>query len=179
MKVLLLDAPQAMLDERRRLDLDGRDEMWDGVLHMVPPPGGPHQRLSTDLVAVLHPLAKARGLQPMIETGLFGSGRNFRVPDQLYCRPEHVSERGAESAEFVVEIRSPGDETYDKLPYYSARGVRELLVVRPRERRAELFRSVDGELRPVADTHSEVLGVSFSSTGDALRLEWEGGTAEV
>jgi hypothetical protein len=42
MRVLLLDAPQAMFDERRRLGLDGRDEMWDGVLHVVPPPGGPH-----------------------------------------------------------------------------------------------------------------------------------------
>jgi hypothetical protein len=34
----MLDAPQAMLDERRRPGHDVRDEMWDGVLHMVPPP---------------------------------------------------------------------------------------------------------------------------------------------
>jgi hypothetical protein len=34
----MLEVPQAMLDERQRLGLDGRDEMWDGELHMVPPP---------------------------------------------------------------------------------------------------------------------------------------------
>jgi hypothetical protein len=28
-----------MLAERRRLELDERDEVWDGVLHMVPPAG--------------------------------------------------------------------------------------------------------------------------------------------
>jgi hypothetical protein len=31
MRVLMLDAPQAMLDERRRLGQDVRDEMWDGA----------------------------------------------------------------------------------------------------------------------------------------------------
>jgi hypothetical protein len=37
-RVLFIEAPQAMLDERRRLGLDRRDEMWDGVLHVVPLP---------------------------------------------------------------------------------------------------------------------------------------------
>jgi hypothetical protein len=49
MRVVMLEAPQevqAMLAERRKLGLDGRDEMRDGVLHMVPPAGGPHQRLA-------------------------------------------------------------------------------------------------------------------------------------
>lgn len=183
MKALLLPplepAAEAMLVERRRLGLDGRDEMWDGVLHVVPPPGGPHQRLSTELMVVLHPLAKARGLQPMMETGLYGSTKNFRVPDQLYCRPEQVSERGAEGAELVVEIRSPGDETYDKLSYYSARGVREMLVVHPQPGRVELFRAVDGELRPAEDTRSQVLDVTVTATDKGLRIGWEGGFAEI
>ena len=41
MRAVLLEVPEAMLDERRRLGHDGRDEMWDGVLHMVPRLGGP------------------------------------------------------------------------------------------------------------------------------------------
>jgi hypothetical protein len=45
MRAVLLEVPEAMLAERRRLELDGRDEVWNGVLHMVPPSGGPHQRL--------------------------------------------------------------------------------------------------------------------------------------
>lgn len=35
-----MEVPEAMLAERRRLGLDRRDEMWNRVLHMVPPPGG-------------------------------------------------------------------------------------------------------------------------------------------
>lgn len=178
-KVLMLDAPQSMLDERHRLGLDGRDEMWDGVLHMVPPPSGPHQRLSGDFYAALYARARALGLVPHFETGLFHVTDDFRIPDQLYCRPEHLSERGAEGAELVVEVRSPRDETYDKIPFYTSCAVREMLVIHPGEHRAELLRAVDGELRPVEDAHSQVLDVTFTATGDALRIAWEGGFAEI
>ncbi len=71
MRAVLLEVPEAMLAERCRLGLDGRDEVWNGVLHMVPPPGGPHQELSGELYLVLGPLAKHRGLRPYFETGLF------------------------------------------------------------------------------------------------------------
>lgn len=179
MKVLLLDAPQSMLDERRRLGLDGRDEMWDGVLHMVPPPGGPHQRLSTDLMLTLGSLARARGLVPHMETGLFAQARNFRVPDQLYSRSDDLSDRGVEGADLVVEIRSPGDETYDKIPFYAACGVREMLIVHPADRRFELLRLADGELRPVDDKRSEVLDLDPATVEGRLRITWAGGSAEV
>jgi hypothetical protein len=36
----MLDVPGSLLDERRRLGLDVVDEVWEGVLHMVPPPSG-------------------------------------------------------------------------------------------------------------------------------------------
>lgn len=115
-KVLILDAPQKMLDERRALGL-GRDEMWDGVLHMVPPPVAPHQRLSSRLHVVLAPPASARGLEASMDTGLFQSEIEYRVPDQMFYRPEQASQRGAEGAELVVEVRSPGDETYEKMDF--------------------------------------------------------------
>lgn len=99
MRVVMLEVPpevQTMLDERRRSGLDVRDEMWDGELHIVPPPGGPHQRLSTRLNARLFDHAEHRGLVPHMETGLFRSQDDYRVPDQLFCRPDQVSDRGAE-----------------------------------------------------------------------------------
>ena len=62
------------------------------------------------------------------------------VPDQLYARADQLSDRGAErAAVLVVEILSPGDETYDKLAWYAAGGVDEVLVVDPRSLRAEVF----------------------------------------
>ncbi len=55
---------------------------------------------------------------------------SFRVPDQAAFRPEHRSERGIEGrAELVIEVRSPGDETCQKLPFYERVGVQEILVI--------------------------------------------------
>lgn len=184
MRAVLLEVPEAMLAERRRLGLDGRDEMWNRVLHMVPPPGGPHQRLGTQLIRVLGPLAERQGLTPSYETGLFRTADDYRVPDQLYCRPEQQSERGAEGAELVVEIRSEGDETYEKIGFYAELGVREMLIVHPEGRWVELLRSVGGRLLPVtADTEgvmrSDVLEVQFAPVEGQLRIIWEDGAADV
>ncbi|GAA2539102.1 Uma2 family endonuclease [Pseudonocardia hydrocarbonoxydans] len=184
MRVVMLEAPQALLDERRRLGLDGRDEMWDGVLHVVPPAGGPHQGLSSEFFGMMFGVAKARGLVPRMETGLFRTADDYRVPDQLYCRPEHLSDRGAEGAELVVEVRSEDDETYRKLPFFAALGVREVLVLHPTPRRAELYRLVEDRLLPVqadaaGELASDVLGVRVRAVPDALRLTWDGGSADV
>ena len=184
MRVVWMEPPEALLDERRRLGLDGRDEMWDGVLHVVPPPGGPHQGLSSEFFGVVFPVAKRRGLVPRMETGLFRAADDYRVPDQVYCLPGHLSDRGAEGAELVVEVRSPDDDTYRKMPYYAALGVREVLVLHPAPRRAELYRLVEDQLLPVqadaaGELASDVLGVRIAARADVLRLTWEGGGADV
>lgn len=181
---MLLEVPEAMLAERRRLGLDGRDEMWNKVLHMVPPPGSPHQRLGSQLLLVLAPLAESHGLVPSYETGLFRADEDYRVPDQLYCRPEHQSDRGAERAELVVEIRSKGDETYEKIDFYAALGVREMLIVHPEGRWVELLRAVGDRLLPVtADAdgaaRSDVLGAQFATVDWLLRISWQDGVADV
>ena len=49
MRAVMLDVPESLLDERRRQGLDVFDEVWEGVLHMVPPPSGEHQRLELEL----------------------------------------------------------------------------------------------------------------------------------
>jgi Uma2 family endonuclease len=187
MRVVMLEAPhevQAMLDERRRLGLDGRDEMWDGVLHMVPPAGGPHQRFGTRFVMTVGPLAERRGLVPHVETGLFRTSDDYRVPDQLYSRPEHLSDRGVEGAQLVVEVRSDRDETYDKIPWYAQVGVHEMLVVHPHDRRVELFRALGGQLVPVqsgsdGELTSEVLGITLRTVDGKLEITWDGGSATV
>lgn len=180
----MLDAPQAMLDERSRLGLDGRDEMWDGVLHMVPAPGGWHQRLSSKFLIVVGPQAEHRGLIPMMETGLYRADNDWRVPDQLYCLPEQFSDRGAEGAELVVEYRSPRDETYQKMDFYAAVGVREMIVIHPDDRRVELYVREDSRLipaRPDAEGgfRSEVLGVRLVQAAGKLRVTWDGGSADI
>jgi Uma2 family endonuclease len=130
MRAVLLEVPPHLLEERRRLGVDRWDEMWEGVLHMVPPPAERHQSLGSRLVEVLGPLARRRGLKFAYEIGLFGADDDYRVPDLVAYRPAQASARGLEvAAELVVELVSPGDESREKLPWYAAQGVTEVVLI--------------------------------------------------
>lgn len=183
----MLDVPQSLLDERRRTGIDVFDEEWEGELHMVPPPSGEHQLLGGRIFAVLNTLAEARGLLAFYETGLYRVGveRDYRVPDQTYARPEQLSRRGIEGgAPLVVEIRSPGDETYAKLDWYAAQGVGEVVVIEPDTRAVELF-SLRGNRFVLVQASAEGVHIASVSVtaltvaGPLLRLSWEAGAAEV
>jgi Uma2 family endonuclease len=126
--------PQSMIAERHRLGLDKKDEMWDGVLHMNEPGSFEHQRTELRLAALLLPLADRLGLTVLVEAGVFDPARadysNYRTPDIVVVHPDAASERGVEGrAELVAEIRSPDDESFQKIRYYGRMGVRELLII--------------------------------------------------
>jgi Uma2 family endonuclease len=174
----MLDVPDSLLDERRRLGLDVFDEVWEGVLHMVPPPSDEHQRLGSELIAVFVGTAKRHGLVASYETGLFAADDDYRVPDIVVSRPEDRSRRGVDgSATLVVELRSSGDESYEKLPWYAARRVTEVLIVDPTTRRFELYRNDGGDavaVTPETDGSAslDTLGVRLVTvaTDDGPRL---------
>ncbi len=130
MRAVVLDMDERSIAERHRLGLDKRDEMWKGVLHVVPPASRRHQSIEAALLVALWPVVRGRGLLVQPETGVFAAADDYRVPD-IVVYSEHVgSERGIDGAPvLVVEIRSPGDETYDKVPWYLERGAEEVLVV--------------------------------------------------
>jgi Uma2 family endonuclease len=182
-RAVMLEVPQALLDERRAKGLDRSDEMWEGELHMVPPPSGEHQALGAELFLVLGPIAKARGLLPRYNpTGLFRPGvdDDWRVPDQQYARQELASARGIEgAASLVVEILSPHDETYRKLDWYASVGVGEVLVIEPLSRTVELFTNRDAKMVPVEPVVIACLGIRAATVEGKLRLAWEGGTADI
>jgi Uma2 family endonuclease len=187
MRGLLLEVPESLLAERRRLGIDRWDEMWEGVLHLVPPPSGWHQEFGSELFLFLGPIAKARGLKATYETGLFGSEKSYRTPDLAFSLPSQRTERGVEGgAELVIEILSPNDETYEKLPFYAAFPVREVLVLNPDTRAIELLVLQGGTYyRVAADekglVRSSVLGVAFA-TRDGPKLEVvgpQGATASI
>jgi Uma2 family endonuclease len=178
----MLEVPQALLADRLWRGADRWDEMWDGELHMVPPPSERHQDVSFRLIRVLGSIAEERGLLARFETGLFRPGveNDYRVPDQLYATPALRSERGIEgAAELVVEILSPTDETYRKLDWYASVGVGEVLVVDPETRRVELFALRGGRMGPVTPVVIECLGVTAETVDGTLRLTWDGGTADI
>lgn len=124
----------ALLERRRRLGLDGRDEMWDGVLHVNPGPHGRHHRIQQQLAVLLGRPTLVAGLIPAMGDFNIGGEDDYRVPDGGLHRPG-PDEMFYSTAALAVEIVSPGDETWQKLPFYAAHGVDEVLIVDPLERR--------------------------------------------
>ena len=153
MATMVLDPYAYELDalkERRRISgLDRLDEVWDGVLHMVPAPNYGHARLTQQLAVALDGLAREAGLEAaMGEFNLGDSIDDFRVPDGGLHRP------GAEgvwlhTAALVVEIISPGDETWQKLPFYAAHEVDEVLIIDPAEHAVHWLGLSGGEYQPI------------------------------
>ena len=168
-----------VIAERQRLGLDIRDEVWEGVYRVVPPASGEHQRIGTELLVALSPLARAAGLRWQYETGLFDPTgppeRDYCVPDLVAFRLEDGIPAGVNGrAELVIEIRSPGDDSLLKIPYYSRVGVRELVIV---ERDAKTVRrwaaGVDGlvEVPPADDGWHRLTALAVGLRGVAGRLE--------
>ena len=136
MPTLVMDPQPREIDEllerRRASGADRWDEVWEGVLHMSPPPSVEHQSLVAKLARVLGPLADAAGLETVVGVGI-GVKDDHRVPDLALLRPGYEPQWNATAA-LVVEVLSPGDDTWEKVPFYAAHGVDELLIVEPHGR---------------------------------------------
>jgi Uma2 family endonuclease len=171
--------PEVLIAERRRLGLDKQDEMWDGVLHMNLPGNTNHQRIEIRLAVCLEPLARQLGLELLLEAGLFDpavqENKSFWVPDVVVFPTAVASERGVEGrATLAIEIRSPGDESFEKIPYYSRIGVEELLII-DRDRRTvrRWVRTGDAlaEMPAGEDGWHQLAGLPVEMRGGGGRLE--------
>jgi Uma2 family endonuclease len=126
------------------------DEVWEGVRHIVPGQSFEHARICQQLAELLGPLARGAGLLPTISVFTLGeSEHDFRVPDGGLHRPGAAGV-WLSTAALVVEIASPGDETWQKLPFYAAHDVDEILIVDPAEHTAFWLGLGEGEYRPVS-----------------------------
>jgi Uma2 family endonuclease len=121
-----------LLDRRKQLGLDRADEMWDGVLHVNPTPHGRHGRVLGQLAEIFGPLGRAAGFIPIADFNL-GTKGSYRVPDGGILRPG-PDRLYYPTAALVIEIVSPDDETWAKLPFYAAHDVEEVLIVDPKQR---------------------------------------------
>jgi Uma2 family endonuclease len=152
MRTVVLDPPTAGLDEllkrRRRSGLDRLDEVWEGVLHMVPAPSGPHSTVEWQLAHLLRPLAEQAGLHAGGQFNLGEGEHDFRVPDGgLHRFPPLVT--WYSTAALVLEIVSPGDESWEKLPFYAAHDIDEVLIVDPEKHAVHWLGLDGGEYRPI------------------------------
>jgi Uma2 family endonuclease len=159
---------QALIERRRKAGADRLDEVWEGVLHMVPAPSGAHADVAQQLAELLGPLARAAGLFPtMHEFNVGESEHDFRVPDGGVHR-ERLLGVWHPTAALVVEIVSPGDETWEKLPFYAKHGVDEVLIVDPAEAAVHWLALAGGEYRAVE--HSRLIELGPAEL--AAQLDW-------
>jgi len=155
---------EAFIARRHSLGLDKFDEVWDGEYHMAPMARFSHGLLDTQMAILLEPLATAAGL---IGSGAFnlGDSTNFRVPDRGLHRAKSAAV-WLPTAAVVIEIESPDDETWDKLDFYAAHGVDEVLVVSA-ERRSVTWLVLQGERYDQAD-HSYLLGRASAALVESI-----------
>jgi hypothetical protein len=155
---------QELLERRRRIGADHHDEMWEGVYHMAPAPNAPHAFVGQELSTLLNAPARASGLYVSLEFNL-GAQDDYRVPD-LGVHRERPSGAWVATAALVVEIVSPGDESWKKLPFYAVHDVDD-----PATRKADWLALTDREYRPVE--HSELIDLSASDLVE--RIDWPPG----
>jgi hypothetical protein len=144
----------ALIARRRVLGLDLFDEVWKGEYHMAPAAHSSHGRLDHQLAVLLEPLARQSAL---LGTGPFNLGEpdDYRVPDRGFHRQEPVA-AFVPTAAIAVEIESPDDESWDKLDFYAAHGVDEVLIVTGASRTVRWL--LLGPGRYVEADHSRLLG---------------------
>ena len=170
MRTVVLGEPppelEALIARRRSLGLDIFDEVWEGDYHMNPAPPGPHSWIDQQLAELLGPQARQAGLWM---GGVFNLGvvGDFRVPDRgIHTAPP--IQTWFDTAVVVIEVESPGDESWDKLGFYASHHVDEVLIVSPEKRTVKwLLRAGAGYIDRGA---SEALGITSAELAD--QLEW-------
>jgi Uma2 family endonuclease len=170
-RTLIPDPPpvevEALLERRRRAGADRFDEVWEGVYHVVPGPSGAHAEIESQLHRLLGSPAAAVGLVVSGQFNLGESEQDFRVPDGGLHRGR-PSGTWQHTAALVFEVRSPSDETWEKLPFCAARGVDEILIVDPQERSVSWLALEGGEYRPLERSGLIALGAGELSD----RIDW-------
>jgi hypothetical protein len=106
-------------------------------------------------------------LIPTIAHFNIGSPDDYRVPDGGLHRTRTWGTY-APSAALILEIVSPGDETWNKLPFYAAHQVDELLIVDPQKPTVDWLALEHDEYQPI--DHSRLIAVS--SVDLAEQIDW-------
>ena len=127
---------------RERTGADRFDEMWEGVLHMPPSPSFHHQSHASHILNFFVEVWCPRvGGAAVMQVNVSTNDRwdqDYRIPDVSVMLPERVPQGEVMFVRpnVVFEVRSPGDETYDKLPFYAAIGGEAVVVVVERDTKA-------------------------------------------
>jgi Uma2 family endonuclease len=176
---LLIDS---FIRDRQQRGIDGPDETWEGVYTVPPLPNNAHQHQVMFLAGSLYQVITAEG-RGIVLAGANVSNRReaweqrFRGPDVVVVlkggKAVDCGTHWMGGPDFLIEVQSPGDQTEEKIPFYSELGVRELLIFHRDTRQLRLFRNDDEELVLVGSTPfrdgkwlvSEVVPLAFRRKG--------------
>ena len=162
---------------------------------MPPAPNIEHQDLEWEMETWLRRhWAKPRGNKVHHQANVAPRGgwpdKNYRIPDLVLLTPDCAAVNRSEYLEgaptVVVEIHSPGDEAYEKLPFYAELGVPEVWIIDRDSRRPEVHVLGHGEYevcRPANDgwIRSEATGIELRASREsklALRIAGDETTRE-
>jgi Uma2 family endonuclease len=166
--VVLGDPPAPLaewLERRRQLGQDLFDEVWDGEYHVAPASHGRHGDVDDQIAVLLRPAARRCGLWPSSAVNI-GDLTDYRVPDRAYFA-ERKPANFHPTAALVVEIVSPGDESYEKFDFYFRHDVAEVLIVDPQRHTVEWYRrGADGFDRTEASELLDITEVTLSQEID-------------
>jgi Uma2 family endonuclease len=129
----------------------GRRELIEGVLHEMPPAGGDHGAVASEIGGLLREYRKAHGGRTFAaETG-FLLGRQpdtVRAPDAAYVTAEHARRVGSSpgywpgAPDLAVEVVSARDaDMHEKALSWLGAGCRVVLVVDPGTGRVTRYRT--------------------------------------
>jgi Uma2 family endonuclease len=189
-QAVIREMPKHWLEERQNSDASRWDEMWNGVLHMAPMPNTVHQYFVRDLMLLLQlRWGKPNGGQVVHDVNLTtledaaNWTNNFRAPDLVllsadrlkYDRNEYISGPPL----VCVEVHSPNDEAYEKLPFYAGLGVPEVWIIHRDTKKPEVFVLENGECKTrSADAdgwmRSDAVGLKMKAADGKLWVLFDG-----
>lgn len=193
MKAVLAEVPPQLIELRKKTGAHRYDEIWEGVWHMPPVPNREHQDLEWALETWLRlHWARPLGCRVYHTINVASPGgwpdKNYRIPDLVLLTPDRFDIDHNEYFEgapaVVVEIRSPGDESYEKLPFYYDLGVPEVWVIDRDTRLPEIFaRDPQGQqyeprsAQPSGWLLSQATPIELRQAGDRLAIRLAGNDA--
>jgi Uma2 family endonuclease len=153
-----------LIESRKRTDADRWDEVWEGVYVVSPLPNNEHQQIVSWFIEILAETIRRQELGEVFP-GVNLSDQdedwkyNYRAPDVVvFLKTGKAVDcdtywRGP--ADFLVEIVSPYDATYEKISFYDKIGVVELLIVDRDPWKLELYTRIDDHLQKTGESNLE------------------------
>ena len=161
---MLIENPrleEELKEQRQAWDADQHDEVWERVYFRSPMADDHHQEIVSNFTFILVASVGMPGLGKVRSgVNLAASAEDwehdYRVPDVVVFTVDTAAENHNRfwtgPADFIIEITSPHDRTYEKLHFYSQIGVRELLIVNRQSWALELYRHQEGGLQKAGES---------------------------